>query len=253
MHAGRMAHPDNTPHHRTPVAPSAIAPGIDMFTPSGKKAAPTPRTLTTAEVRATVQDFRRAAARAVEAGADGVEIHGANGYLIQQFMAPNANRRSDEYGGAVANRTRFALEVATAVAKEIGPERVGIRLSPGANIGGLDEGPDGSDLYRALVAGLNELDLAYLHLFHFGDEDLLNDLRRIWSGPLLLVRPERTLETMQADVAAGLADALPLGRWALANPDVVDRLRAGVALTEADPATFFSGGAAGYVDYRTMA
>ena len=189
---------------------------------------------------------------AVEAGADGVEIHGANGYLIQQFLAPNANRRSDEYGGAIASRIRFAVEVVTAVAAEIGPERVGVRLSPGASIGGLDEGPDGPDLYRTLVTELEALDLAYLHLFHFGTEDLLSDLRRIWSGALLLVRPERTLESMRADVASGLADALPLGRWALANPDVVDRLCTGATLTEADPSTFFSGGAAGYVDYRTM-
>src|ERR1700674_249076 len=128
MHAGRMSHPDNTPHHRQAVAPSAIAPGTQMFTASGLLDIPTPRALTTEEVRRTVTDFRLAARSAIEAGADGVEIHGANGYLVQQFLAPSANTRTDAYGGSIANRTRFAIEVATAIAAEIGADRTAIRL-----------------------------------------------------------------------------------------------------------------------------
>src|SRR5258707_6884835 len=115
MHAGRMSHPDNTPHHRQGVSPSAIAPGSQMFTATGMQDIPTPRALTTEEVRRTVADFRRAARCAIEAGADGVEIHGANAYLVQQFFAPSANTRTDEYGGPPANPPRFAIEVATAV------------------------------------------------------------------------------------------------------------------------------------------
>ncbi|WP_322091089.1 oxidoreductase [Limnobaculum xujianqingii] len=117
MHAGRMSHPDNTPHHRQGVAPSAIAPATPMFTVKGMQDIPVPRALSTEEVRQTVADFRFAARRAIEAGADGVEIHGANAYLIQQFLAPSANTRTDEYGGSIENRARFALEVAAAVAE----------------------------------------------------------------------------------------------------------------------------------------
>lgn len=112
MHAGRMSHPDNTPHHRLGVAPSAIAPSTGMFTPTGMQDAPVPRALTTEDVLQTVADFRLAARRSIEAGADGVEIHGANAYLIQQFFAPSANTRNDEYGGSIENRARFAIEVA---------------------------------------------------------------------------------------------------------------------------------------------
>lgn len=140
MHVGRMAHPDNTPHHRQPIAPSAIAAGQKIFTAAGMQDMATPRALAKEEIQATVQDFRRAASRAIEAGADGVEIHGANGYLIQQFLSPNANLRTDEYGGSIENRTRFAVEVAEAIASEIGAERTAIRLSPGSTLGGIDEG-----------------------------------------------------------------------------------------------------------------
>lgn len=252
MHAGRMAHPDNTPHHRQPVAPSATAPRVGMHTATGRQDIPVPRALSTAEVRATVEDFARAAARAVEAGADAVEVHGANGYLVHQFLAPNANSRDDAYGGSLEDRARFALELTAAVAERIGPERVGVRLSPGAPLGGLDEGPEGPDLYRYLVGELDRMGLAYLHLFHFAGEDLLADLRRAWHSRLLLVRPRRSWEQMVADVESGLADVLPLGQWALANPDVVARLRTGAALTTSDPATFYGGGAAGYTDYPTL-
>ncbi|HET8554611.1 MAG TPA: alkene reductase [Rhodanobacteraceae bacterium] len=252
MHAGRMSHPDNTPHHRQPVAPSAIAPGVEMFTANGPRDIPVPRALSTEEARATVQDFADAAERAVEAGADGVEIHGANGYLIQQFLASNANRRDDAYGGGIDRRVRFALEVAATVAERIGPERTGIRLSPGSPLGGIDEGAEGPDLYRHLVAGLAEFDLAYLHLSHAGDDDLLRDIRRLWPNALLVNRGNRPLEALGADVEAGLADMAPVARWALANPDFIERLRRGAPLNELDPTTLYVGGASGYTDYPTL-
>ena len=253
MHAGRMAHPDNTPHHRQPVAPSAVAPGQQMFTPTGMQDAPTPRALTTAEIKATVQDFRHAAKRAIEAGADGVEIHGANGYLIQQFFAPNANLRTDEYGGSIENRARFALEVAKAVAAEIGAERTGIRLSPLNTAGGLAEGPEAGDLYRYLVAELNKLNLAYLHILHTGDEKLVQDLRKAWTHVFLVNRPNATPENLDQDVKTGLADLVPVGKMALANPDLVTRLQKKAPLNQPNPATFFGGGAAGFTDYPTLA
>src|ERR1700747_1098519 len=119
MHVGRMSHPDNTPHHRQAVAPSAVAPGSPMFTATGMKDIPTPRALTSEEIRQTIADFRHAARSAIEAGADGVEIRGANGYLIHQFLAPSANMRTDQYGGSIKNRARFAIDVARAIAEEI--------------------------------------------------------------------------------------------------------------------------------------
>src|SRR5947208_8536728 len=156
MHVGRVSHPDNTPHGRQPVAPSAIAPGVPMFTASGMQDIPQPRALTTEEIASTVDDFRTAAARAVEAGASGVEIHGANGYLIQQFLSPNANHRTDAYGGSVENRSRFVIELAQALAEEIGADRVGIRLSPAMQLGGIDDGDTESvrAQYRYLVCDL---------------------------------------------------------------------------------------------------
>ncbi|MHA7263543.1 alkene reductase [Arthrobacter sp. TMN-37] len=252
MHVGRMSHPDNTPHHRTPVAPSAIAPGETMYTATGPQDIPTPRALTTDEIKAAVQDFRTAAAAAIRAGADGVEIHGANGYLLQQFFAPNANERTDEYGGSIENRARFALEVARAIAEEIGAQRTGIRLSPGLTLGGLEEGPESGQLYRYLIGELAKLDLAYVHLVQTGDEELLRDIRAAWPNTLMVHRPGRAREDVATDVEAGLADLAPIGTWALANPDVVERLKTGAEFNEGDPSTFYGGGAEGYTDYPVL-
>lgn len=252
MHAGRMSHPDNTPHHRQGVAPSAIAPGAGMFTPTGMQDIPTPRALTAGEVRQTVQDFRHAARRAIEAGADGVEIHGANAYLVQQFFAPSANTRSDEYGGVIENRARFAIQAASAIAEEIGADRTAIRLSPGTTLWGIDEGPEGTALYRYLVGELDKLGLAYLHVMHLGDEPLLADIRKLWKGALILNRPGRPREQIGADVATGLADLEAYGQRVLANPDFVVRLKTRAPMNEADRNTFFGGTAQGYTDYPAL-
>jgi 2,4-dienoyl-CoA reductase-like NADH-dependent reductase (Old Yellow Enzyme family) len=252
MHAGRMSHPDNTPHHRQAVAPSAIAPGAPMFTATGMQEIPEPRALTTAEIHQTVEDFRYAAQRAIEAGADGVEIHGANAYLVHQFLAPSANTRTDEYGGSIENRTRFAIEVATAVAAEIGAERTAIRLSPGMSLWGIDEGPDGPDLYRHLVGELDALGLAYLHIAHQGDEALLAYIRKLWTRVLVLNRAGRPRDRIGSDVASGLADLEAYGQFVLANPDFVARLKAGAPFNTADRTTFFGGTARGYTDYPAL-
>jgi 2,4-dienoyl-CoA reductase-like NADH-dependent reductase (Old Yellow Enzyme family) len=253
MHAGRIAHPDNTPHHRQPVGPSAISADQPMFTPGGMQQTPVPRALSTDEVKQTVKDFAHAARCAIEAGADGVEIHGANGYLIQQFLAPNANTRTDAYGGSLENRARFAIEVATAVAAEIGADRTGIRLSPLGKSGGLDEGPEAARLYRYLVAELNRLNLAYLHILHTGNEELLKDIRSVWTQPLLVNRPGATRDALDRDIKAGLAELVPIGQMALANPDIVARLKSAAHLNEANRASFFGGGDAGYTDYPALA
>jgi 2,4-dienoyl-CoA reductase-like NADH-dependent reductase (Old Yellow Enzyme family) len=252
MHAGRMSHPDNTPHHRQAVAPSTIAPEGQMFTATGMQDMPRPRALTTEEVRRTVADFRHAARSAIEAGADGVEIHGANGYLVQQFLAPNANTRTDEYGGSITNRARFAIEVATAVAEEIGADRTAIRLSPGIKMWGIDEGAEGPALHRYLVAELDKLGLAYLHIVHTGDEQLVGDIRALWKQSLILNRPGRPRDQIGADMASGLADLESYGQMVLANPDFVARLKTGAPMNDANRAGFFGGAAQGYTDYPAL-
>lgn len=252
MHAGRISHPDNTPHHRPGLAPSAIAPNDQIFTPSGLQPVPVPHEMTEADIRQTIADFAHAAKRAIEAGADGVEIHGANGYLLQQFLAPNANQRRDSWGGSIENRSRFAIEVAKAVAAEIGADRTGIRLSPGGTLGGLDEGPEGPALYRHLVAELDRLGLAYLHVMHLGDEALLADFRKTWHQALIVNRPGRPRDRIGADVASGLADLESYGQFVLANPDFLERLKRGADMNPVDRATSFAGGAKGYIDYPTL-
>lgn len=252
MHAGRMSHPDNTPHHRQAVAPSSIAPGTGTFTPTGMQEIPAPRALTTEEIKQTVQDFKHAARSAIEAGADGVEIHGANAYLIQQFFAPSANTRTDEYGGSIENRARFAIEVATAIAEEIGADKTAIRLSPGALLWGIDEGQEGPELYRYLVKELNKLGLVYLHVMHLGNEELLQDIRQLWTQALIINRPGRPRENIGTDIESGLADLESYGQMILANPDFVSRLQHNLPMNEADNTTYYGGDAQGYVDYPTL-
>ncbi|KQX57283.1 MULTISPECIES: alkene reductase [unclassified Paenibacillus] len=252
MHAGRMSHPDNTPHHRQPVAPSAIAPGVEMFTVKGMQDIPVPRELSEEDIQTTIRDFRKAAAAAIKAGADGVEIHGANGYLINQFIGENSNARTDGYGGSIENRARFAIEVTKAIVEEIGAERTGFRISPGTPLGGIQDGEQGPELYRYLVKELAQLDLAYLHVMHLGNEKLLQDIRSIWTNPLLVNRAGRALEDLSVDIDSGLADLVPVGVWSLANPDLVERLQKCAQLNEADPTTFFGLGSKGYTDYPTM-
>ncbi|AMJ61112.1 alkene reductase [Bosea sp. PAMC 26642] len=253
MHVGRRSHPENTSHHRQPVAPSAIAPGENMFTSKGMLPVPEPRALTTDEVRQTIADFAHGAARAIEAGADGIEVHGANGYLVHQFMAPNANERTDDYGGSLENRARFAIEVVQAIVAAVGPEKTAIRLSPGLPTGGIAEGNANDDLYRYLAAEFDKLGIAYLHVLHIGNEALLADIRKAFGGVLIVNRPGRKREQVGADVAAGLSDMEALGTMALANPDLVARLKQGAPLNEPRVPLFYAGGGAeGYIDYPAL-
>lgn len=253
MHAGRISHPDNTLHHRQAVAPSAIAPGIQMFTSKGMQEIPVPRELTEEEIKTTVSDFKTAAAAAIEAGADGVEIHGANGYLVHQFLSQNTNIRTDRYGGSIENRARFAIETAAAIAREIGADRTGFRISPGNQpMAGIDEGENGLDLYRYLIPELAKIGLAYLHLLHLGNDIFLKEVRALWPNTLIVNRPDRPLNQIDVDLEAGLADVASVGRWALANPDFIERLKTGAPLNTPDQSTFYGGDSRGYTDYPTM-
>ncbi|MCM3257821.1 alkene reductase [Paenibacillus lautus] len=253
MHVGRMSHPDNTPHHRQAVAPSAIAPGVEMFTANGMQEIPVPRELSEEDIQTTISDFRQAAAAAIKAGADGVEIHGANGYLINQFIGENSNKRIDKYGGSVENRARFAIDVTKAVVEEIGAERTGFRISPGTPLGGIDEGDQGPEVYLHLVKELSKYNLAYLHVMHLGNETLLREIRSMWTNSLLVNRAGRALEEISVDIDNGIADVVPVGVWSLANSDLVERLKKGFPLNEVDPKTLYAGnGGVGYTDYPTM-
>lgn len=258
MHAGRVTHPDVNGGRRV-VAPSAIAIDGAGHTGKGKQSYPVPHALTTDEVRATVQDFVTAARRAVEAGLDGVEVHGANGYLVHEFLAPTSNRRDDEYGGSPANRARFAIEVVTAVAEAIGAGRVGLRISPEHDIQDALE-TDREDVratYGTLLDALAPLGLAYLSVLHAEPTgDLVQELRRRFGGKLIAnsgFSSPTTRDEAVALIEAAHADAVAVGRLVLANPDLVERWQGRHPENVPDPATFYAAGAEGYTDYPTLA
>jgi len=250
MHVGRVSHPDNTPHGRQPVGPSAITPASLMFTAAGMQPIPEPRALSTEEAVAIADDFRHAAKSAIAAGADGVEIHAANGYLLQQFLSSNANERTDQYGGSIDNRIRLVVEVAQAVSDEIGAGRTGIRISPANPFNDITE-HDTPELYRALLTALAPLNLAYLHVMS-KDDDLLAEVRGAWPTTLLLNRGGADLKTRIRDLDSGLADVITLGSLTLANPDLVDRIKTGAPLNTPDPTSFYGGDERGYTDYPTL-
>jgi N-ethylmaleimide reductase len=252
MHAGRISHRAITGLH--PVAPSAITPAGEVYTPEGMKAFEAPRGLRTDELAGVVAEYVDAARRAVRAGADGVELHAANGYLLQQFLADGSNTRTDGYGGSPRNRARFVVEVATAVATVIGADKVGIRVSPGGTFNDITE-TETEQTYSALIEGLNPLGLLYLHVLEGPDTHFREQLRKQWGGPFILntgfTGPSH-LSTAQEAVDTGATDLFCIGRGFLANPDLVERLRTGVALNQAQPETFYSGGAKGYTDYPAL-
>jgi len=251
MHVGRIAHPLNSFHGRQPVAPSEVKPAGLMFTSVGSFEMPRPRELSKQEIASTVSDHRHAAACAIAAGADGVEIHAANGYLIHQFLSDNVNLRSDEYGGSVENRIRFAMEVASGVAEEIGGSRTGIVISPGNPLNDIVE-EHVDEIYGALGSELSSLNLAYLNVVHGGNEELIHSIRRNWTSALLLNRRGADIEARLQDVEDGLADVVTVGQQALANPDLVDRIKTGAPLNDVDHKTFYGGDERGYLDYPTM-
>ncbi|MFF3013547.1 alkene reductase [Streptomyces sp. NPDC057939] len=252
MHSGRIGHPSLLPDGLVPVAPSAVAPQGQVFTGDGPKDFVTPRELTGAEVRATIADYAAAARNAVEAGFDGVELHGANGYLIHQFLAPGTNLRTDEWGGTTENRIRFAVEVVKAVAAAIGAERTALRVSPGNPYNDISE-PDPQPVYEALVKEIDGLGLAYLHVMEYGPDarEATLALRKQFTGPLVLnpATEGPTDHRALGLIEDGTADLLAFGALFLANPDLPDRLRTEGPYNAPDPATFFGGDARGYTDY----
>ncbi|MBB3086405.1 2,4-dienoyl-CoA reductase-like NADH-dependent reductase (Old Yellow Enzyme family) [Geodermatophilus sabuli] len=257
MHGGRVTHPDVNGGRRV-VAPSAIAINGQVHTEKGKQPYPVPHALTVEEARATVQDIVTASRRAIEAGLDGVEVHGANGYLLHEFLSPASNERTDEYGGSPANRARFVVQVVTAVAAAIGAGRVGLRISPEHDIQDAFE-TDRADVlatYGALVDQLAPLGLAYLSVLHREPAgDLVQELRRRFGGPLIANSGFGTVTTRDEAVQlieAAHADAVAVGRPVLANPDLVERWAGEHPENEPKPHLFYASGAEGYTDYPAL-
>ena len=254
MHGGRIGHPSMLPGGVVPVAPSPVRADAQVFTRTGPQPCVEPREMTAADITRTIEEFAVAARNAVEAGFDGVEIHAGNGFLVHQFLAGNANTRTDEWGGSVSNRIRFAVEVTAAAAAAVGPDRVGVQISPGNPYNDIDE-QDGEVLYPALAAALGRPGLAYLSVAETGGTALTPALRAAWPGVLILnphadQRPSGPARLRL--VEEGVADMVSFGVLFLANPDLPDRLARGGPFNQPDPATFYGGGDVGYVDYPPL-
>ncbi len=257
-HVGRISHPDLQPAGALPVAPSAVPANGRAYTPSGFKPLVTPRALELDEIPGIVKDYAHAAACAKKAGFDGVEIHAANGYLLQQFLSDKTNKRTDAYGGSIANRTRIVIEVVDAVTKVWPSDKVGIRLSPLTTFSDIgDSNPE--PLYLSLIEQMNPYRLAYIHViegdtqgerYPAGGFDL-QKLRREFQGTYIANNGydlDLAIETLEHD----RADLICFGRPFIANPDLVERFRIGASLSALDADTLYQGGPRGYVDYPTV-
>jgi N-ethylmaleimide reductase len=265
MHAGRVGNLLNLPAGAELVAPSPVAVSGKIWTDSqGEQPYDLPRVMTAADIRRAIDEYAQAARNAVAAGFDGVEIHGANGYLITQFLDPGSNLRSDEYGGDATRRNRFALDVAAAVAAAIGQDKVGIRLSPYGVFNDMSGSYAGIEAqYRLLAAELGRVGLVYVHLVDHSSmgapkpeattvEAICHEFRSK-GGQTVILSGGYDRDRAEADLQSGTADLIAFGRPFIANPDLVERLQSAAPLVEADQAAFYSPGPAGYTDYPPMA
>ncbi|WP_046246547.1 alkene reductase [Hymenobacter terrenus] len=258
-HTGRVGH-SLVRGGEVPVAPSAVRiEGQQHFTPSGMQEYEVPRALTTEEVAAVVEDYRQAAEKAHAAGFDGVELHAAFGYLPNQFLVAGANHRTDAYGGSIANRCRFVLDVMRALVEVWGPARVGIKLSPSIPFNGMVDS-DPQALYTYLIQELNTLPLAYLHLmrplfpldaFPHWPTDILATFGGLFDKPII-ANGGYTREAAEQEIDSGRAQLVSFGALALANPDLPARFARQAAFNEPDRATFYGGGSQGYIDYPAL-
>jgi N-ethylmaleimide reductase len=258
MHTGRIGHEHNLPEGAEVLAPSAVKPAGKMFTDvAGLEEFPTPREMTTNEVIQAINEFEYSAKRAIEAGFDGVELHGANGYLLEQFLSPHSNRRTDAYGGNIENRCRFVLEVAEKVAKAIGKERLGIRLSPYGVASDMPHYPEIEQEYTYLAEKLNELQIAYIHVVDhssMGAPEVPVSIKRMFREKFkntLILSGGYSKARAEEDIKAGHADLIAFAKAYINNPDLADRLRNNWPLeNNLDNSTFYTPGPKGYTDYK---
>jgi N-ethylmaleimide reductase len=254
-HVGRVSHVDLQPSGQAPVGPSAIKPETKVFVNNSFADVSEPRALELDEIPRIIADFRRAAANAIAAGFDGVEVHGANGYLLEQFAKDGSNTRTDSYGGSVENRARMILEVTAAVAAEVGAERTGVRISP---VNGVTSA-DPQSQFNYIAEKLGQMGIAYLHVVESatgGSQEVVPfsyaDLRAKF-GNTYIANNGYDVERAVSRLAQGAADLFSFGRPFIANPDLVERLKTAVPLAEVNPATIYGGGAEGYTDYPSIA
>ena len=256
MHCGRVAHPLNLPEGARILAPSAVAAAGEMYTDAkGMQPNALPEAMTEAEIKSTIDEYARAAKNAVAAGFDGVELHGANGYLLEQFFRPTSNRRTDRYGSSIENRARFVQEVVVAVIAAVGKDKVGIRLSPFGVFNDMPAYPDTEADYTYLANELNTIGLLYVHLVDHSSmgaphvpESMKATFRGVFKRTLILSGGYESARA-ESDLEAGKCDLVAFGRPFLANPDLVARWKAGAALNAPDMSTFYTPGAKGYTDY----
>lgn len=257
-HVGRVSHTSLQPNGKPPVAPSAIAAATKTFVASGFVDVSTPRALETSEIKRVVEDYRKAAENAKAAGFDGIELHAANGYLVDQFLRDGTNKRTDEYGGSIENRTRFLAEVLAALTSVWASDRVGVRFSPFSKFSDMsDSNPMAT--FSAAIQRANDADVGYVHVIE-GDTGESRDLpqganlaalRKLVKGAYLANNIYDRENAIRA-VETGAADLIAFGRPFIANPDLVERLERNAPLNEPQPATFYGGGAEGYTDYPTL-
>jgi N-ethylmaleimide reductase len=253
-HTGRISHPVMRPDGSTPVSASAIAAAGELITYDGPKPLPTPRALEIEEIAGIVEDFAHAARNALEAGFDGIEIHGANGYLVDQFLRDGANHRTDAYGGSIENRARFLLEIVDATSAAIGGHRVGVRISPANPFNSMSDS-DPAALTRYVAAALDERQVMYLHLLEAPTTDDVTAVRpntaiaREWFSGVLIANAGYTAEAAETIIGRGDADLVAFGVPFLTTPDFVERARQGAPLNPPVQGTFYGGDGHGYVDY----
>jgi len=257
MHTGRMGHQDNLPQGAEIIAPSAIAASGQMYTDSqGMQDLPVPRAMTSADLVNTRKEFMKSAINAISAGFDGVELHGANGYLLEQFLSPASNQRTDEYGGSIENRCRFVLEVVESVGQAIGMDKVAIRLSPYGVGGSMVPYPEINDTYTYLASQLDKLGILYIHLVDhsaMGAPEVPLAIKQTIREKLkntLILAGGYSKETAERDLQSGMADLIAFGKPFINNPDLAERMLNDWQInTDLDFNTFYSADEKGYTDY----
>ncbi len=261
-HQGRMSVPELQPKGKLPLAPSAMtAKGVAGYIDGSYKPGPVPEEMTTDDIKGMVAEFAQAAKNAIEAGFDGVEIHGANGYILQQFFTAQANQRTDEYGGTIRNRARILFEVIEAVQGVIPAHRVALRLSPSmSEMQGINVDDETAPTFDYIVGRLSDYKLAYLHFLEpmkpvdnipYAIANVAKHYRPLYKGTLM-INKGFTFDSANEEIEHGLADLVSFGTLYISNPDLVERFRSGAHLAEADKETFYTPGAKGYVDYPAL-
>lgn len=257
MHTGRVSHPLNMPANTRILAPSAIALKGEVWTDQEQmQPYPVPQEMSHEDIQNAIAEYVKSAKLAVEAGFDGVELHGANGYLIEQFLSPTVNKRNDQYGGLIENRNRFAIEIAKKTVEAIGGDKVGIRVSPYGVASGMEIYDEIDETYSLLAQKLSELGIVYMHIADHSsmgaptvNPSVKTAIRNNFNGTVILSGGYDAVKA-ENDIKESKGDLVAFGRYFISNPDFVNKLKLGLQFQEADQSTFYTPGAKGYIDYQ---